>query len=136
MQLRHATAIEDLFQVLQSSAKGSNVWGLYEKFDESVRRRVEVSYDVCKQPGVRFIERLFYQAPVHDASLQTYVLEHVTNKPRPFILSTPQLKLADTSVELQLPFGDPLWDDLHSGTCSGDTPDLSSATKRSSRARS
>ena len=105
--------------MLQSSAKGSNVWGLYEKFDESVRRRVEVSYDVCKQPGVRFIERLFYQAPVHDASLQTYVLEHVTNKPRPFILSTPQLKLADTSVELQLPFGDPLWDDLHSGTCSG-----------------
>lgn len=116
LQLRHATAIEEVFQVLQSSAKGGSVSGFYEKFDELVRRKVEVSYDVCKQPGARFIERLFYQGPAYDTSLQTCVLEHVTDRPRPFILSTPQFKLADTAVELQLPFADALWDDLYSGT--------------------
>jgi L-ascorbate metabolism protein UlaG (beta-lactamase superfamily) len=117
--LRYATAIEDMFQVLQSSAKGSNMSGLYEKFDPLIRRNVEVSYDVCKQPDARFIERLFYQGPAFDTSLQTCVLEHVTDKLRPFILSTPQVKVADTSVELQLPFADPLWADLHSGQCTG-----------------
>lgn len=118
-QLSQAKAIEELFQLLQSSAKGSGLAGLYAKLNELVRYRVEVSYDACKQPVARFIERLFYQGPGCDTSLQTCVLEPVTDQSRPFILSTPQLKRADSSVELRVPFGDPIWDDLCSGTRCG-----------------
>lgn len=120
-QLKLADAIAELYQTLPLVAKGSGVAALYAKFDEALRHRIEISYDVSKQPGVRWLESLFYDDPaLFDESLQTVVFERVTDQPRAFVLSTPQLKRPPSSVEIKLPFKDPLWDQLFGGT---DRPD-------------
>lgn len=114
-QLRCADAIGAMYQTLQNQAKGAGVPGLYAQIDPQIRNGVELSYDLCKQPNARFIESVFYDSPLYDTSLQTCVLEKATYEPRTFVLSTPQIKRRDSSVELRLPFGDPLWNHLHGG---------------------
>jgi L-ascorbate metabolism protein UlaG (beta-lactamase superfamily) len=116
LQLRGAEAINNMYQMLLTQAKGSGVPGLYAQIDEVIRYGVDLSYDVCKQPGPRFIEPVFYDGPLCDTSLQTFVLEQVTYEPRPFALSTPQIRPPESSATLQLRFGDPLWDDLYGGS--------------------
>jgi len=114
-QLRAADAINKLYQAVLPQAKGSSLHSLYSQLDESIRCGVDLSYDVCKQPGVRFIEPVFYDAPLYDASLQSCILERATREPRTFVLSTPQIRSSQTAVTLQLPFNNPLWDELHLG---------------------
>ena len=115
LHLRGADAINNMFQMVLAQAKGSGVPGLYAQIDELIRYGVDLSYDVCKQPGPRFIEPVFYDGPLCDKSLQTCVLERATHEPRAFVLSTPQIRPRESSVTLRLPFGDPLWDELYGG---------------------
>ncbi|MCH7345374.1 MBL fold metallo-hydrolase [Pelomonas sp. CA6] len=115
-QLRAADAINAMFQMLQTQAKGAGVPPLYAQIDPLIRPGVELAYDVAKQPSPRFIEPVFYGGPLCDPSLQSCVLERASDQPRSFILSTPQIRRSEASVALQLPFGDPLWNELHGGT--------------------
>jgi len=115
-QLRAADAINAMYQMLQEQAKGAGLPALYAQVDASIRRGVELSYNVSKQPDVRFIEPVFYDGPLFDTSLQTCLLERATLDPRSFVLSTPQIRAGDRTVELRLPFGDPLWNALNGGT--------------------
>lgn len=117
VHLRGADAINNMYQVVLAQAKGSGVPGLYGQIDELIRYGVDLSYDVCKQPGPRFIEPVFYDGPLYDTSLQTCVFEKASYEPRTFVLSTPQIRPRDSSITLKLPFGDPLWDELYAGTC-------------------
>lgn len=119
LQLRCADAVNALYQMLQSSAKGAGVTALYSQVDELIRHGVDISYDVCKQPGARFIEHFFYNSPLMDTSFQSCILEKAGYEPRTFVLSTPQIRKPDASVELRIPFGDTLWDHLHSGKHTG-----------------
>jgi L-ascorbate metabolism protein UlaG (beta-lactamase superfamily) len=115
LHLRGADAINGMYQMLLAQAKGSGVHGLYAQIDELIRYGVDLSYDVCKQPGPRFIEPVFYDGPLCDTSLHTCVLERATDEPRAFALSTPQVRPPESSVTLELPFGDPVWDELYGG---------------------
>lgn len=115
LSLHAAEAITAMYQMLMAQAKGSGLQGLYAQIDELIRTGIDLSYDVCKQPGARFIEPVFYQGPLCDTSLQTCVLERASYEPRTFVLSTPQIKPPADSVTIRLPFGDPLWDELHGG---------------------
>jgi len=116
VHLRGAEAINNMYQMLLTQAKGSGVPGLYAQIDGLIRYGVDLSYDVCKQPGPRFIEPVFYESPLCDTGLQTCVFEAVTQEPRTFVLSTPQIRPRESTVTVRLPFGDPLWDELYGGT--------------------
>lgn len=113
--LRFADAITRTYQVVQTNARGAGVGGIYSQIDPLLQGCVEIAYDVCKQPSIRFIEGLFYRGAAYDPTLQTSVLERVTTQPRPFALSTPQLARDPRAVELHLPFNNPLWDRLYQG---------------------
>ncbi|MET3498329.1 hypothetical protein ABIC90_005407 [Variovorax boronicumulans] len=119
VQLRYADAINALYELLQTQARGQGLGALYGQIDESIRHMLEISYDVSKQPGARFIERLFYESPAYDTSLQTCLLEPVSMQARPFALSTPQIRRTPGSVQIAVPFQDPLWDHLCAGVGSG-----------------
>ncbi len=125
LQLRCADAIGAMYAMLQAQAKGSGVPSLYAQIDELIRHGVDLSYDVCKQPVARFIESVFYDSPLWDPSLQSCILETASLEPRNFVLSTPQIQQKAGSVELRLPFGDPLWTELYAGT-----PDLQALLER------
>jgi L-ascorbate metabolism protein UlaG (beta-lactamase superfamily) len=114
-QLRYADAINGLFQVVHANAKGAGLAQIYSKLDESLRYQVEISYDVSKQPSVRFIEMLFYESDAYNPSFQTCIVEPISDLPRTFALSTPQLARRPKAVELRLPFAHALWDDLYKG---------------------
>ncbi|SCB04827.1 Conserved hypothetical protein [Xanthomonas translucens pv. translucens DSM 18974] len=114
-QLCTAEAIAALYQLLHSEAKGAGLAGLYGKIDPLIRDKLEIFYDVSKQPGVRFMERQFYASSAYDPGLQTAVLEPVSEQERAFALSTPQLPSAAGSLELSVPFADPFWDQLCGG---------------------
>lgn len=120
LSLRAAEAISAMYQLLLAQAKGSGMQGLYGQIDELIRQGVDLSYDVCKQPGARFIEPVFYQGPLCDTSLQTCVLERASYEPRAFVLSTPQIRPPESSVTIRMPFGDPLWDELYGGSADRD----------------
>ena len=114
-QLHAAESINAMYQMILAQAKGAGVPGLYAQIDPSIRHGVELSYDVCKQPVARIIEKVLYDSPLYDPSLQTCILEKATYEPRTFVLSTPQIRRQPSSVELRLPFGDPLWNHMSSG---------------------
>jgi len=114
-QLYAAESINAMYQMILTQAKGVGVPGLYAQIDPSIRHGVELSYDVCKQPVARIIEKVLYGSPLYDSSLQTCILETATYEPRTFVLSTPQIRRQPSSVELRLPFGDPLWNHMSSG---------------------
>jgi|SRR5882724_2257117 len=115
-QLKGAEAINKVFKTLQMQAKGAGLSAIYAEFDEMVRYFLEISYDVSKQPSVRFFESLFYESSLFDQSMQSCVLERATEKPRSFVLTTPRINLAEDSVEIRAPFDDPLWNRLYGGT--------------------
>ncbi len=112
VQLKYADAIGRLYELLLSSARGMGLRKMYGEIDELLRYRVELAYDVCKQPSVRFIESSFYRSPAYDKSLQSCVLEPITLRKRPFILSTPVLARHPESIEIHAPFHHSLWDML------------------------
>jgi hypothetical protein len=92
LQLRGADAVNNMYQMLLRQATGSGMPDLYAQVDGLIRYGVELSYDLCKQPGARFIEQVFYDGPLCDTSLQSCVLERATYEPRTFMLSTPQIR--------------------------------------------
>ena len=116
LHLRGAEAINKMYEMLLTRAKGSGVPGLYTQIDELIRYGVDLSYDVCKQPGPRFIEPVFYDGPLYNTSLQSCVFEKVTCEPRTFVLSTPQIRPRQSTVTLRMPFKDQLWDELYAGS--------------------
>ncbi len=120
VQLRYAAAINALYALLREQATGTGLQGLYAKIDPLIRDKVEIFYDVCKQPGVRFLERLFFDSSAYDATLQSCMLERVTDEVRPFSLSTPQIRRTPGSLDVRAPFSDPLWDKLCGGTRDAD----------------
>lgn len=120
VQLDYANSIDRLYEMMQVQATGGGLAGLYDKVDPLIRDKVELTYDVSKQAGVRFFERLFYDSDACDTGLQSCVIERATDQPRAFCLTTPQVARLPNSVRVSAPFRDPVWDRLCGGTGSGD----------------
>lgn len=114
--LHTADAIESIYSQLLHKATGASIGALYHEVDASLNDCVEFHYDLYKQPGVRFIESAIYRKAAAHTALQSCRLEPVTKSERPFFLSTPLLARHADALDIQAPFGDPLWDSLFART--------------------
>ncbi len=91
-KLELADAINELTQMLHSSAKGNSLNDLYAKVPEILKGYVELYYDLSNQPNFRFFEALLMESEYYDESSQTIALQLVeADDQRPFVLSTPRL---------------------------------------------
>ena len=109
--IRLSSALDQLRDLLISSAKGHSLHDLYSRVPDALRGYVELVYDLNNFPSYRLIEPLLYKSCYYDRSQQTLMLSEITNDDRPFILSTPRLESAD-SLHLRVSFEDPVIDEL------------------------
>jgi L-ascorbate metabolism protein UlaG (beta-lactamase superfamily) len=114
--LHSADAIESIYSQLLHKASGASIGALYHQVDASLKDCVEFHYDLYKQPGVRFVESTVYRKAATHTALQSCRLEPVSKSERPFFLSTPLLARHADAVDIQAPFGDPVWDTLFART--------------------
>ena len=96
-------AFDDLDRLLSAEARGASMQELYPRVPDRLRGYVELVYDLNNHPSLRLIEPLFYRNRNgwHDG--QTVALSITSGDERPFILSTPRLRLPGL-LELDLPF--------------------------------
>lgn len=100
-----------LDSLLIAQAGGCSLLPLYPHVPDSLKGRVELSYDLDHRARFRLIEPLFYESEFYDSSSQSLRLSIVTGDDRPFVMSTPRLESAD-AVELRTPFASQIIDDL------------------------
>ncbi|WP_170113172.1 MBL fold metallo-hydrolase [Ahniella affigens] len=103
--------IVEFDSLLQTEATGDAMASLYARLPESLRGRVELTYDLYNHPRMRFIEALFYDSPLYRQDLQCMSLSLMTGDERPFVLSSPRLP-DEKSLTVSWPFADPRWDQL------------------------
>ncbi|MBL6449154.1 MBL fold metallo-hydrolase [Fulvivirga sp. 29W222] len=106
-----ANDIKKLYELLNEKAKGKPLTELYEEIPASIKKFVELVYDMEYQPSFRLIENLLYKSEYYKKDAQTLSLTLINSDHRPFILSTPRL---DDEHMLQLPidFSSELVDEL------------------------
>jgi L-ascorbate metabolism protein UlaG (beta-lactamase superfamily) len=101
--LRLAEAIRELSMTLEQEGKGGSLERLYAGVPEPLKGRVELVYDLNSHPNVRYIEPLFYRAPLYRDDLQALALMEGDASRAPNVFSTPILP-GDPALELRLPF--------------------------------
>src|SRR5262249_28613904 len=101
--LELAEAIKHLDEMLQSEAVGYSLEPFYSKVPASLRRYVELVYDLHNHPSIRFIEGLLYNSKYYDPGAQSVGLSQSNGDNRSFVFSTPRLKL-DDYLFLNVPF--------------------------------
>lgn len=99
--------------LLQNEAQGDAMAPFYDRLPESLRGRVELTYDLYHHPKIRFIEPLFYDSPLYRQDLQCMTLSLMQDDQRPFVLSSPRLP-DERSLTVNWPFADRRWDQLFS----------------------
>ena len=92
--LRFAAAVAEAEEIVRDSATGFDLTPLYPKLPAELSGLVELAYDTSNQPSMRFIEPLVYESSVYTEDRQSVQLSLETGIERPFILSTPRLRLA------------------------------------------
>lgn len=106
-----SAAIAELEEMLRQNAKGYSLHALYDKVPDILRGYVELAYDLNNYPSFRLIEPLLYASEFYDPSLQSIMLQTISQDERPFILSTPRLDSPEL-LHLHIPFGDQAIDAL------------------------
>lgn len=82
----------DFQNFLLREAKGLSLDAYYEKLPEAMRGYVELVYDYCHRPALRFFEGLLYKSPYYRNDLQSFRLfRQQRDGDRAFIMSTPRL---------------------------------------------
>lgn len=85
----------DFQNFLLREAKGLSLDAYYERLPESLRGYVELVYDYCHRPALRFFEGLLYESPYYRKELQSFRLfRQRRDGDRAFIMSTPRLPAA------------------------------------------
>lgn len=97
--------------LLQAEASGDSLAAWYARLPESLRGRVELTYDINQHPRLRFIEPLFYRSDAYKPQLQSIRLSVLDGDARPFVLSSPRLDEGN-GVTLHGAFADARWDAL------------------------
>ena len=100
-----SAAVAELDEMLRECAKGYSLHALYSKVPEILKGFVELSYDLNNHPSFRLIEPLLYASDFYDRTLQSIMLQTISQDERPFILSTPRLDSPEL-LHLQVPFSD------------------------------
>jgi L-ascorbate metabolism protein UlaG (beta-lactamase superfamily) len=107
-----AEAVKELDDLLRNEARGFSLEPLYSRVPEVLRGYVELVYDLNHNPSFRLIERLLYESPYYDTSIQSFALSLIEgDKERPFVLSTPRLA-EDGLLFVDRPFHHPGIDEL------------------------
>lgn len=110
--LEFASALQEIYDLLEQEAKGYQLVPLYEKLPEIVRGYVELGYTLDNHPVFRVIEPLAYENPnLYDETAQSLMLSKINEDERPFVLSTPRIK-DEHNVEIFLPFKSEVIDTL------------------------
>jgi L-ascorbate metabolism protein UlaG (beta-lactamase superfamily) len=110
--IKLAEAVKQLDDLLRSEARGFSLEPLYSRVPEVLRGYVELVYDLNHNPSFRLIERLLYDSPYYDTSLQSFALCLIEgDKERPFVLSTPRLA-EEGLLSIDRPFHHPGIDEL------------------------
>jgi L-ascorbate metabolism protein UlaG (beta-lactamase superfamily) len=105
-------AIQTCSDLLASQGTGASLERLYPQVPDALRGVVELVYDACHAPALRFLEALLYRSKHYRPQDQELVGIETTGDHRPFILSTPRVT-ADDGIPIALPFADPRLDQLY-----------------------
>lgn len=90
--------------LLLREAKGLSLDEYYGRLPESLRGYVELVYDYCHRPALRFYEGLLYRSPYYQRGLQSFRLfRERRDGERAFIMSTPRLPEAG-ALDWSAPF--------------------------------
>lgn len=106
-----ANAVSELNRVLSSETRGLSLHGVYGKVPECLRGFVELVYDGCHNPRIRYLEPLLYKSRLYREDLQSVHLWRADGDGRSSMHSTPRLDDA-ASVTLSVPFRDAALDAL------------------------
>jgi L-ascorbate metabolism protein UlaG (beta-lactamase superfamily) len=104
--LAFSEGLVKLHELLKQQAIGLPMEPLYEQIPESVKRFVEIVYDVHQRGQIRLIEKLLYESELYNTSFQSFALVPRAGDSRSFIFSTPRLSDPDI-VEIPIAFTDP-----------------------------
>jgi L-ascorbate metabolism protein UlaG (beta-lactamase superfamily) len=111
--LQLADAIMNLYQMLETEAKGFSMEPLYAKVPDLLKGYVELLYDVTNRPTFRLIEPLIYKSDFYSTASQSIALQIVdSDESRSFVLSTPRLEEPNI-IHLPIPFNHPGIDALY-----------------------
>ncbi len=96
------------FQVmLNNLANGVGLDRYYPALPSSLQGYVELVYDYCHHPSLRFIENLLYESPYYDPTQQSLRISALDrDASRPFFLNTPRLA-EDGAIDWRIPFAAP-----------------------------
>ena len=89
-QIAFCQAVRELGQILATRIEPLSMADLYARVPPILKGVVELSYDLQHRPGFRFIEKLLYEPPLYDESLQSIAFFRGDEEQRPFVLSTPR----------------------------------------------
>jgi L-ascorbate metabolism protein UlaG (beta-lactamase superfamily) len=109
--IEFSAQLNEVDNLLRSSAKGYDMHPLYSKVPAGLRGYVELVYDLNNQPSFRLIEPLLYRSDYYDRTQQSIMLSSISHDDRPFVLSTPRLE-SDDALHLKVPFEHPGIDQL------------------------
>jgi hypothetical protein len=110
--LEFARSILDFQRSLLNRANGLGLAPYYQDLPQPLRGYVELVYDYCHRPSIRFFENLVYESRYYNPSLQTLrlsVLDH--DGSRQFFLNTPRLFEKD-QFDWGVSFNSPQVDEL------------------------
>lgn len=92
-------------QQVQTGAKGFCLDDLYQKAPSVLKGLLDLSYDLNNHVTVRILEELLQGDALDNEALQEIFLWKVADSDRPFFMSTPRIKSADT-ISLDIRFRD------------------------------
>lgn len=103
-------AFKDFEKTLHRDAVGNTLETFYAKLPDELKGMVELVYDTSNHPSMRFIEEFLYRK-YYNESHQGISLSYIHEDYRPFVLSTPRVKM-DEEVYINIPFSHKAIDQL------------------------
>ena len=111
-QLAFCEALKELDDLLKKHPKGYSLDELYSQVPDILKGYVELVYDLNNNLSYRFFEPLLYRSDLYDETAQSIAIWETNNDERPFVLSTPRLKNEEDVLHFNIPFADPVIDEL------------------------
>ncbi len=104
------TVFKAFEKMLHREATGNTLETFYAKLPDELKGMVELVYDTSNHPSMRFIEEFLYKKHYKDTQ-QGISLSFIHEDYRPFIMSTPRVKIED-EVYFNIPFSHEAIDQL------------------------
>jgi len=109
--INFANSVKALTCHLEKVVNGYSLEPEYNNIPDPLRGYVELVYDMCNKPSLRFIEALLYKSRYYCREAQSVCCSLISVDERPFVLSTPRL-IDEQTIQINIPFDSPLYDEL------------------------